>query len=252
MDFNRLSHAYIVSPSLVDALAMASVCSGKECNKPCGNCPHCKKAARAIHPDIIHVSKPKDKREIIVDQIRELKASAIVLPNDADKKVYIIEEADLMNNRAQNAFLQLLEEPPPHVVFILSTENPLALLSTVRSRCIETSVIEAHQANDMDAIETATEFFSAIKRGNLALSTFMFKLEKLDKEAFSNFLEAAREQLVDRLSVAIQNNFATESRVLSLADKMFDKADDMLSLNVSTGHISAMICAEFMTTTERK
>jgi len=251
MNFNRLSHAYIVSPELADTLAMAAVCSSETQQKPCKNCIQCTKAARAIHPDIIVVTKPSDKREILVDQIRELKSSAIIVPNDAEKKVYIITEADLMNNRAQNAFLQLLEEPPPHAVFILSTENPAALLQTVRSRCIESKGSTVTSDNDTDAEEVALEFFSALDSGNLALAAFMFKLEKLDKEAFQNFLKSSRVQLVSKLKAASQNASATACETLSRADRMFDKADDMLELNVSIGHISAMICAGLMTTTER-
>jgi len=251
MDFNRLSHAYIVSPSLVDTLATAAVCSSKEKPKPCQNCTQCKKAARAIHPDIMVVTKPSDKREILVDQVRELKSSAIVVPNDADKKVYVIEDADLMNNRAQNAFLQLLEEPPSHAVFILSTDNPAALLPTVRSRCMEAKSITVHQDHNLDAAEMAIEFFSALEQGNAALAVFMFKLEKLDKDTFYSFLEASREQVVDRLRKASQNNSGTAAKVLARADRAFEKANDMLQLNVSIGHISAMICAGLMTTTER-
>ena len=252
MDFNRLSHAYIVSPPLFDALAMASVCASEEALKPCQSCSQCKKAARKVHPDIIVVTKPDDKREILVDQIRELKSSAIVVPNDADKKVYVILEADLMNNRAQNAFLQLLEEPPPHAVFILSTENPSALLPTVRSRCVELKSMVAEQDSDIDATEMAVEFFSALERSNAELAVFMFKLEKLDKDAFYNFLEASRRQIVEKLRQKKQNYSCAAGEVLFRAERLFDKAHDMLELNVSVGHIAAMICTELMTTTRKE
>ena len=63
--------------------------------------------------------KGRPKREIMVDQVRAMAADASILPNEAERKVYVIHEAELMNESAQNAALKLLEEPPAWVVFIL-------------------------------------------------------------------------------------------------------------------------------------
>ena len=96
---DRLSHAYIAAGALADALALASVCSGRA-NKPCMECPQCKKASRGVHPDIIVIDKPDKKREITVNQIRELKRDAIIVPNEAEKKAYIVDDAGAMNTNA--------------------------------------------------------------------------------------------------------------------------------------------------------
>ena len=139
----RLPHACLVSAaSREDALreakrlAAAAVCSGRG-PKPCGACRDCRKALSGVHPDIILVGrltddKGKQKAQITVDQIRALSADAVVLPNEAERKVYILDEAETMNAAAQNAALKLLEEPPAGAVFLLCTVNPMLLLPTRR------------------------------------------------------------------------------------------------------------------------
>ena len=243
-EIDRLSHAYVSSPSLVSIFAMAAVCSGMGDKRPCGQCINCKKVERGIHPDIIHVRKLDDKKDIVVDQIRALKRNAIEVPNDASKKVYIIEQAELMNTNAQNAFLQLLEEPPIHAMFILSTDTPIALLPTVRSRCAQIRSMPQPQEDEEDDIaeKMAGELFSSLKRGNSALVDYMFRLEKLEKEKFSKFLLAARK----RAAAGFRDSSAKDgimSRTLIDAEQILTKAVDMLDLNVSIGHIAGLICA---------
>jgi hypothetical protein len=245
-DGNRLSHAYIVSGKLADTIAMATVCSSRGETKPCLKCTHCDKAARHIHPDIIIVDKAPDKREIMVDQLRELKKDVIVVPNDAEKKAYIINDADSMNINAQNAFLQILEEPPRHVVFVLRTDNPAALLPTVRSRCVSLYLRHDPEIPGSAAMETANEFFSAIERGNVPLTEFMFQLEKLDKDAFTEFLAAAREYTALSLRAAAPGKAGLSFEILSRVDRILVRAGEMFDLNVGAGHISGMICANLL------
>ena len=71
---------------------------------------------------------------IKVDQIRSVAATAYILPSEAEKKVYVLRQAELMNLNAQNAFLKLLEEPPRSAAFILAAPSPDSQLTTVRSR----------------------------------------------------------------------------------------------------------------------
>ena len=134
-----LSHAYILSGpagagkrTLARVLAAAFVCRGQG-DKPCLSCPDCRKAMGGIHPDISVVGD--DGKDINVAQIRALRADAYIRPNEAGRKVYILENAQTMKDSAQNAMLKLLEEGPPYTAFLLLTDNAAALLQTVRSRC---------------------------------------------------------------------------------------------------------------------
>lgn len=136
-----LSHAYMISGSpgsgrrtLAGILAAALVCSAPEgISRPCLRCPGCRKAVSGIHPDVIRVGD--DGKDISVAQVRALRADAYIRPNEAERKVYILENAQSMNSSAQNAMLKLLEEGPGYAAFLLITDNAAALLSTVRSRC---------------------------------------------------------------------------------------------------------------------
>lgn len=135
-----LSHAYILTGpagagkrTLAGLLAAAMVCGAAEARRPCLECSACRKAVGGIHPDITRIGT--DGKEITVAQVRALRSDAYIRPNEAVRKVYIIENAQNLNLSAQNAMLKLLEEGPVYGAFLLLTDNAAALLETVRSRC---------------------------------------------------------------------------------------------------------------------
>jgi len=241
----RLSHAYITEGGMADIIAAAAVCSGPG-KKPCMSCKHCDKASRRVHTDITYVERLPDKRDITVDQIRDLKKDIIIVPGEASMKVYIINEADLMNRNAQNALLQMLEEPPSHAVFILRTGNPSQLLPTVRSRCVELKSDATQGAVAESTVEMAAGFFSAIENGNAALAAFMFRLEKLGKDDLAAFIAAARELAAGMLRPKGGNAVKIPGYVISFAERLLAKGGDMLDANVNAGHISGYICASLM------
>ena len=210
-DASRLSHAYIIaSPSRGEALrlagriAAAAVCRGSGA-LPCGHCRACAKAMAGIHPDILRVgrladSKGQPRKEIVVDQIRQIGSDAIVLPNEAERKVYIIEDADSMNPAAQNAALKLLEEPPKGVMFLLCVENAQLLLPTVRSRCAEILCGGGQSAEDEENRKLARGYVKAVSSGNRAeLYRWCAAHEGMDNRAAAAFAEAASALLADML-----------------------------------------------------
>jgi DNA polymerase III delta prime subunit len=213
---------------------------------------------RNIHPDIIVVGILDEKHIVTVDQIREVKKDVYILPNEANQKAYIISDADSMNINAQNALLQILEEPPKHDVFILCTENPAALLPTVRSRCVELGVqpinIPAHNtdhallAQHTDLMEFAKEFVAALAYDNVKLMECMFRLDKLDRNAFSDFLTFANENVILSLRKHSKSEYSSMRKALAHAENVLAKAAQMLELNVSSGHIAGYICANAIKT----
>ena len=99
----RLSHAYIIAArpdagfARATLLAQEMLCCGTG-SRPCGICRDCRKVRQGVHPDVLVLArqtddKGKPKREIYVDQIRELAAAAPVLPNEAERKVFLIRDA---------------------------------------------------------------------------------------------------------------------------------------------------------------
>ena len=139
-----LSHAYIISGpagsgrhTTAKLLAAAMMCTANPGRRPCGGCAACKKVYGGIHPDVVIIAGPEAGKPINVNQIRDLQKDAHVRPNEGERKVYLLEEADRMRDEAQNAMLKLLEDGPKYAVFLLLAENGGGLLQTVRSRCEE-------------------------------------------------------------------------------------------------------------------
>ena len=114
-------------------LAAAAVCASAG-QKPCGVCSHCRKAAEDEHPDVLFCRR-EGKVNFPVEQVRRLRQDAFLRPTEAERKVYIVEDAQTMNAFGQNALLKVLEEPPAFVRFVLLVHHPEELLETVRSRC---------------------------------------------------------------------------------------------------------------------
>ncbi len=243
-----LSHAYLISgpagsgkATLARLLSAAMVCTGQG-EVPCGVCAGCKKALGGIHPDVTHVDFLEGKREILIEQTRQMRADAFIRPNEAERKVYIIHHADAMNTRAQNSILKLLEEGPAYAAFLLLTENPGGVLITVRSRCeglslspvspaeaeavlkkkfpgrdpaelsaaaqrcgglIGKAVAELEGAGNEEVQAAALELLGLIASGNeLALAQWCIGKEKWGREALGDLLE--RETVLLRDALALQ------------------------------------------------
>jgi DNA polymerase-3 subunit delta' len=162
-----LHHAYLLAGpegvgkrAVARLLAQAANCEGATAagaarDDACGSCGPCRKIAREVHPDVLVVEDERTmaqagrwegrstaragqgRREIVVDQIRELVDRRLSLRRfEGRHRVLILDPADAMNAQAQNALLKTLEEPPPDTTLVLISSRPDALLPTVRSRCL--------------------------------------------------------------------------------------------------------------------
>ena len=101
----------------------------------CGVCSSCRKIDGGNHPDIHQIAPLPDKRDISIEQLREMQHILSLRPYEAPRKVCIIDPAERMSVNAANSLLKTLEEPPGNALIILLTENAGMLLPTVRSRC---------------------------------------------------------------------------------------------------------------------
>ena len=243
-----LTHAYIVSGekaadrrALADLMARALVCGASGIERPCNACAACEKAKREIHPDIIRRGPAEGKTDIPVAVVREMVQDAPTLPNEAERKVYIVEEVDGLNPSAQNAFLKLLEEPPSFVTFLLLAENPLALLPTVRSRCVHLGLApEARDASVTDGeVQALVDgFFAALAKGGTDMLSFCVGLEKIERQTLLAFVTACYAALVAAL-----REESADRAALTKAVTLFDSLRTDLQFNVGTGHISGKILA---------
>lgn len=149
----KLSHAFIIEGNALSgkelfadriaaALLCGHTCPGTLLEDPCGRCPACVKTATGNHPDLIHVRHEKET-VLSVGEIREqVVADIAIKPYYGPYKIYIIPDAQLMNEAAQNALLKTIEEPAPYGLIFLLTDNADGFLQTIRSRCIRISMDE--------------------------------------------------------------------------------------------------------------
>lgn len=116
-------------------LAKVLFCSGEE--KPCNICPSCRAFDAQNHPDFYYLEPEGKANNIKIEQIRQMQSQIALSPYLADKRVVIINDAETMNEAAENSLLKTLEEPTGDVVFILVTANKDLLLPTILSRCMK-------------------------------------------------------------------------------------------------------------------
>lgn len=144
-------HAYLyVSGDLPDRhktaklMAKSMLCQNRAIDgEPCGNCSCCKKVDADAHPDCIYYSEG-DKTK--VEDVRKIEEEAYLSTNEADFKVFILEDVDGYNEKCQNALLKIVEEPPRGVKFIMTASSVSAVLPTVRSRvCMLSGNIRAFE-----------------------------------------------------------------------------------------------------------
>lgn len=151
-------------------LAAAILCDhkSKATSRPCGTCLSCRKVEKGIHPDILLIDEGEN--ELKVELARRIKAENALIPNDGPRRVTIIRHAQNLNPAAQNALLKELEEPPSFAFFILTAEQPDALLETVRSRCTRFALEPPVQADqdasaDEETVTLLTPYLAAVAAG---------------------------------------------------------------------------------------
>jgi DNA polymerase-3 subunit gamma/tau len=135
----RISHAYLFcgprgtgKTSTARGLAKAINCLTNGKGEPCNTCAMCQDITEGRALDVIEVDAASNRG---IDEIRNLREKVNYAPNQARRKVYIIDEVHMLTKEASNALLKTLEEPPPHVIFILATTEAHKILPTILSRC---------------------------------------------------------------------------------------------------------------------
>ena len=262
-DANHLAHAYIISArtqeeSLAEAMKIASaaMCEGKG-KIPCGICRACRKIKSGVMPDLIKIGrivddKGKAKKEISVEQIRQIRSDAAILPNEAKRKVYVIEDADCMNVPAQNAALKLLEEPPNGAMFLLCVKNPQLLLATVRSRCAEISIGSQGIKEDGENETLALSYLRAVsgrKRDRLLL--WCSHNEGMDGRSAAEFTDALGEVIADMLCKRRPDMGFSDKELMELS-ALCEKCVTYLKVNVGVKHIFGLLAVDSIPEAEKE
>jgi DNA polymerase-3 subunit gamma/tau len=139
LETSRVAHAMLFTggrgigkTTIARIVAKALVCVSKTEVEPCGLCAQCESIDNFSSLDVVEIDGASHTG---VDDIRDLRDSARYLPTSAKYKIFIIDEVHMLSVSAFNALLKILEEPPPHVMFIFATTEAHKIPKTILSRC---------------------------------------------------------------------------------------------------------------------
>ncbi|MGB9762127.1 MAG: DNA polymerase III subunit gamma/tau [Caldimicrobium thiodismutans] len=187
LKLGKLTHALLFSgikgtgkTTIARIVAKALNCLNlQEGYEPCNECQNCQEINKGIFVDVLEIDAASNRG---IDQVRELIENLKYAPAKGKAKVYIIDEAHMLTKEAANALLKSLEEPPPHVYFILATTEPNRLPPTILSRC------QRYDFRRLD-LRTMVQFLRYVcERENYKIETSA--LELIAKEAQGSMRDA--------------------------------------------------------------
>lgn len=234
--------------------AAAMQCRGQE--KPCGNCPACRKVFSDIHPDVITV-KDDAHKNLSVDVIRGIRSDAYIRPNEGERKVYIIPDCSILTEPDQNVLLKTVEEGPPYAAFIFCAENAAVVLQTLRSRCVELKLMEA-AAQSGETSEWGDELCRRMgKRGAVTELAVRLEKKRLDRDEIAAMLERSSALLTEALlclyrqEVPLNDGEIVEKLAKNLTKNQIMRTIELLKkyraecvFNVGTGHVLGALAVE--------
>ncbi|KWO48379.1 DNA polymerase III subunit gamma/tau [Burkholderia territorii] len=249
LDGGRLHHAYLFTgtrgvgkTTLSRIFAKALNCETGVTSQPCGVCRACREIDEGRFVDYVEMDAASNRG---VDEMAALLERAVYAPVDARFKVYMIDEVHMLTNHAFNAMLKTLEEPPPHVKFILATTDPQKIPVTVLSRCLQFNLKQmpaGHIVSHLERIlgeerisfeQQALRLLARAAQGSMrdALSltdqAIAYSANEVTEAAVSGMLGALDQTYMVRLLDALAA--ANGPEILAIADEM-----SLRSLSFST------------------
>ncbi|RQT57969.1 DNA polymerase III subunit gamma/tau [Burkholderia cepacia] len=249
LDGGRLHHAYLFTgtrgvgkTTLSRIFAKALNCETGVTSQPCGVCRACREIDEGRFVDYVEMDAASNRG---VDEMAALLERAVYAPVDARFKVYMIDEVHMLTNHAFNAMLKTLEEPPPHVKFILATTDPQKIPVTVLSRCLQFNLKqmpaghivshlerilgEEHITFEPQALRLLARAAQGSMRDALSLTdqAIAYSANEVTESAVSGMLGALDQTYMVRLLDALAAGSGPE--ILAIADEM-----SLRSLSFST------------------
>ena len=207
--------------SMARILAKALNCAQGPTTTPDGTCSVCIAIAAGTSLDVVEMDAASQRG---IDDIREIRERVVLQPAEGRSKIYILDEAHQLTDAAWNALLKLIEEPPPHLVFVFCTTELAKVLPTVRSRC-QTFVFQRPRLNELvlllrrvcegEGIEAPDAALALIARG--ARGSFRDAVSTLDQ------LSAATSGAITVQSVLQLAGAVEEDSLFRLCDAVVDR-----------------------------
>lgn len=241
---NRLHHAYLFTgtrgvgkTTIARIFAKSLNCLTGITATPCGQCSACREIDSGRFVDLVELDAASNTQ---VDNMRELLEGALYAPTAARFKVYIIDEVHMLSKSAFNAMLKTLEEPPPHVKFILATTDPQKIPVTVLSRCLQFNLKQLPPALiaehlqyvlEQEKIESEPAALSLVARAaqgsmrdalSLMDQAIAFSLGKIEESAVRNMLGAIDQSYLFELLHALRRS--NGAALLEIADNMASRS----------------------------
>jgi len=207
--------------SLARILAKALNCAQGTTTKPDGTCHSCVAIASGTSLDVIEMDAASQRG---IDDIREIRERVVLQPVEGRYKVYILDEAHQLTDAAFNALLKLIEEPPPHLVFVFCTTDLAKMLPTVRSRC-QTFVFSRPRLPDLIRVLSRVAEGEGIEAPEAALSLVARSARGSFRDAVSTLdqLAAATEGKVTVQGVLQLLGAVEEEALFRLCDLIVDR-----------------------------
>lgn len=248
LEQGKIAHAYLFSgprgvgkTSAARILAKALNCKDGPTSSPCGTCAFCTSITDGSSLDVMEIDGASNNS---VNDIRDLRERVKYVPSGGRYKVYIIDETHMLSDAAFNALLKTLEEPPPHVVFVLATTAPRKVPSTVLSRCqhlpfrrISSSLIRERlrKISDAEGVKitgSATDMIARAADGSLRdsltlldqISSFSSEISESD---IKDLLGITDFGLLSQISLALIKGEREE--ILKITGELIEKGADIRS-----------------------
>lgn len=230
----RIAHAFLLSgirgtgkttTARIIALALNCLKEDSPVAEPCGTCDNCRAIIEGSSVDVVEMDAASHTG---VDHMRELIERAQYKPMSSRYKIYILDEAHMLSKAAFNALLKTLEEPPPHMIFILATTEPERVPVTIRSRCqhhklqrVKTEVLQEHflkiseqeqkNLDDKAALLIAQLSEGSVRDGLSLLDTAMAAHQTITEETIRAMVGLANRQDTEQLFSLIMAHKSDET-----------------------------------------